>query len=186
MQTLCYKRALFNIKTHQIAHVLNKINPIEGRVDLVCEHKGASVYIDYAHTPDGLKQTLISMRKICKNKLICVFGCGGNREKEKRSIMGSVSGVLCDFSILTTDNPRYENENQIIDEIEKGVLNFTKNYMKIPDRANAIKTGLEMLDFGDILVVAGKGAEKYQEVNGVKIPFSDRDVILQFVNENGR
>ena len=181
----CACSALFNVKIHQIAYALKNIIPVEGRADLVCEYKGASVFIDYAHTPDGLKQTLLAMRKICKNKLICVFGCGGNREKEKRPIMGSVSGVLCDFTIVTTDNPRFEDENKIIEEIESGITPFTKNYATIPDRKYAVKMGLEMLNFGDILVVAGKGAEKYQEVKGVKTPFSDREIILQIVNENG-
>ncbi|MBQ7373398.1 MAG: UDP-N-acetylmuramoyl-L-alanyl-D-glutamate--2,6-diaminopimelate ligase [Clostridia bacterium] len=181
----CACSSLFGIKIHQIAYALKNISPIEGRSDLVCEFKGASVFIDYAHTPDGLRQTLLAMRKICKNKLVCVFGCGGNREKEKRSIMGSVSGVLCDFTIITTDNPRFENCDEIIKEIEKGIIPITKNYLKVSDRKTAIERAISSLNAGDVLVVAGKGAEKYQEIKGVKIPFSDREIILQLTGKNG-
>ncbi len=181
----CACSALFGIKVHQIAHALSKINPVEGRADLVCEYKGASVFIDYAHTPDGLKQTLTSMRNICKNKLICVFGCGGNREKEKRRIMGEISGKICDFTIITTDNPRFENQDKIIEDIEKGIILVSDRYLKITDRKIAIETALKTLSVGDVLVVAGKGAERYQEKDGVRTPFYDRDVILQIINENG-
>ena len=178
----CACSALFGIKIHQIAYALKNIDPIDGRADLVCEYRGASVFIDYAHTPDGLRQTLLSLRKICKNKLICVFGCGGNREKEKRKIMGSISGAICDFSVITSDNPRFEDEVGIIEEIEQGFVGISRNYKKIVDRKTAISYALKTIASGDILVVAGKGAEKYQEIKGVKTPFSDRETILQIIN----
>ena len=149
---------------------------------------GADIFLDYAHTPDGLKTTLNSMRRICEGKLYCLFGCGGNREKEKRSVMGEISGVIADFTIITSDNPRYEDPCLIISEIEKGIRRVTRNYVTVSDRKSALVYAISLLKDGDVLVVAGKGAENYQEIMGVKRDFSDeaeiRSAIARIEGEN--
>ena len=140
-----------------------------------------SVFIDYAHTPDGLKNALEALRLITENKLILVFGCGGNRDALKRPIMGEIASDYADISIITSDNPRFEDPCAIISEIENGVRKVSKDYITAEDRKEAIKYALTKLRSGDVLVVAGKGAEEYQEVLGVKRKFSDAEVIKEYV-----
>lgn len=175
--------AVFGIKIHTISLALKNLKPISGRAEPVSEFNGATVFIDYAHTPDGLKRTLLSMRKICKGKLICLFGCGGNREKEKRPIMGSISGSISDYTIITSDNPRYEDGISIIKDVESGIKKVTQKYITISDRRAAICYSLDLLRAGDILLIAGKGAEKYQEIMGEKRFFSDKKIVLEYVAE---
>lgn len=165
------------LKIHKISGALKSMSAISGRAEYVCTIRDARIYLDYAHTPDGLKRTLSSFRKICSGRLICLFGCGGNREKEKRSIMGEISGVLCDFTVITTDNPRYEDPYSIISEIESGIRRVSLQYITITDRRSAIEYAVSKLKRGDILVVAGKGAETYQEIMGVKHDFSDKQIL---------
>ena len=184
---VCACAAIEGVKMHTLAGALKKVKPISGRAEPVAEYNGASVFIDYAHTPDGLKKSLDAMKKICGGKLYCVFGCGGNREKEKRPLMGEIAGIIADFTIITSDNPRYEDPLSIIREIESGIRKVTKNYIVIRDRKNAIGYSVNKLCCGDILLVAGKGAEKYQEVLGVKLEFSDKAVVSDFVSSlNGK
>ena len=173
--------AIEGVKLHKIAGALRNMKAVRGRAELVGEYSGAKIYIDYAHTPDGLKRTLSSFRKICDGKLYCLFGCGGNREKEKRPIMGAISASISDFTVITTDNPRFEDPCVIISEIENGVRRVSKNYITVEDRKDAIKYALGKLRDGDVLVVAGKGAEEYQEVFGVKRGFSDCEVIRECI-----
>ena len=165
-----------------MANTLLKTMPIEGRAQPIATVKGCKVFVDYAHTPDGLLQTLSSMKNICKGRLFCVFGCGGNREKQKRSIMGKISGEIADFTIITNDNPRYEDECAIIRQIEMGVKQVTLNYITIKDRKSAICYALDKVQEGDLLVIAGKGAEKYQEKLGEKRYFSDKDEVLNYLS----
>lgn len=176
--------AVFGIKIHTLSGAVRKITAVSGRTEKIATVRGADVYLDYAHTPDGLKTTLNSMRKICDGRLYCLFGCGGNRETEKRKTMGEISGVISDFSIITSDNPRYEDPCSIISEIESGIRKVTRNYISISDRKEALKYAVSLLKDGDVLVVAGKGAEKYQEVMGVKRSFSDADEIKYAISEN--
>ncbi len=171
-----------NIPIHLISAGLKRCKAIEGRLELVYNGNGKTVFVDYAHTPDGLKTMLCSLKKICLGKLYCVFGCGGDREKEKRPIMGSISGAIADFTVLTNDNPRFEDENEILSEIEDGLKKVSRNYIVIPDRKSAIVYAFNKMDDNDILVIAGKGAEKYQEIRGVKYEFNDKDVLLKTVN----
>ena len=173
--------ATFGVSAYQIANALSKIKPIEGRAQLVANVKGCNVFVDYAHTPDGLYQTLTSMKNICNGKLFCVFGCGGNREKQKRPIMGKISGNIADFTVVTSDNPRFEDECTIIRQIELGIKEVTYNYITIKDRRIAIKYALDKVKEGDVLVIAGKGAEEYQEVLGEKRYFSDKKEILDYL-----
>ncbi len=150
---------------------------VSGRMEFVENYNGASVFIDYAHTPDGLENLLKSLRDITKGKLILVFGCGGNRDREKRPLMGEIAGKYADFTVITTDNPRYEEPYLIISEIEKGIRKTSLSYITIQNRKMAIGYALTKLKAGDCLVVAGKGAEEYQEIMGIKNRFSDRDEI---------
>lgn len=156
---------------------LSKLNCVKGRMEFVESYNGANVFIDYAHTPNGLENLLKSLKEITKGKVILVFGCGGNRDKEKRPIMGEIAGKYADFTVITSDNPRYEEPYQIISQIEKGVKKSTLSYITIQNRKMAIGYALTKLNKGDSLVVAGKGAEEYQEVMGIKYKFSDKSEI---------
>ena len=141
--------------------------------------------MDFAHTPDGLEQSLTVLRRHCKGRLLCIFGCGGNRDKSKRSIMGETVAKKCDFAVLTSDNPRYEDPLDILSEIEKGYRRFSVKYVVVSDREKAIEYGMNFLRKGDVLLVAGKGGENYQEIMGIKYPFNDNDIIEKIRSHKG-
>lgn len=172
--------ALLGVKPQRVINSLTNFYGVSGRLEML-KGKDFRIYVDYAHTPDGLKNVLQSLKNTCENRLICLFGCGGNRDVLKRSIMGEVSGQVADFTIITTDNPRFEDPMDIIREIEKGVLKHTKKYIIIQDREQAIKYALEMAKSGDTLLIAGKGCEMYQDVLGIKKPFNDKDIVNEFI-----
>lgn len=174
---------LFNIDTKDIVCGLENLKNVLGRFD-VKKIKDKTVIIDYAHTPDGLKNILLSTKDITTGKVVCVFGCGGNREKQKRSIMGEISAKLADYVVITTDNPRFENPSDIIFEIEQGVKKYTKNYLCIENRREAIFYALSLLKKDDVCVIAGKGAEDYIEIKGVRYPYSDYDVCENYKKES--
>jgi UDP-N-acetylmuramyl tripeptide synthase len=149
---------------------------------------GISVYVDYAHTPDALKNVLISLRPITSGRLICIFGCGGDRDKTKRPLMGEIAATLSDIAVITSDNPRTENPSDIINDITDGVsLNkidrydpseltrdFNKRgYVTEPDRKKAIWLGIKASRSGDTVLIAGKGHENYQIKGSTKIRFDD-------------
>ena len=142
-----------------------------------------AVYVDYAHTPDALKNVLTTARGFAKNRLISVFGCGGDRDHGKRPIMGEISGRYADFSVVTSDNPRTEDPMAIIDAIEAGIKRTAGAYIVIEDRRQAIRYALDMAQAGDVIVVAGKGHETYQEINGVKHHFDDREIVEDYLRE---
>ena len=167
------------VDSNLIFDALKKIKPISGRMEKVCSFRGGDVYIDYAHTPDGLEKSLLFLRKVTKKNLIVAFGCGGNRDAKKRPLMGKTAGDIADFVIITTDNPRFEDAMKIIAEIEAGVKESTMDYIVKKDRAAAIAHGLSLLGEGDAFLIAGKGAEDYQEIMGVKHPFSDKERVLE-------
>ena len=176
------------IDAESIRTGFSRLQGVSGRLERVATYNGATVFVDFAHTPDGLKQSLSALKEYCKRKLICVFGCGGNRDKSKRSIMGKMVAETVDFSVLTADNPRYEDPLDIIADIEKGYREISKNYVIVPKREQAIAYAMERLEDGDILLVAGKGGEKYQEIMGIKYPFEDNAIIKDLVGkrqENG-
>lgn len=157
---------------------LAEMQPVAGRFNTYLINK-TYVVIDYAHTPDGLKNVLVACRELAKNKkVISVFGCGGNRETQKRSIMGEISTKNADFTIITSDNPRFESREKIAKDIESGTVN--NKYLVILDRSEAIKKALEMAGNGDVVLIAGKGAENYIDENGVKIPYSDKAEIEKY------
>ena len=150
-----------------------------GRMYIV-NYKTNTIFIDYAHTPDAMENVLKSVKCFCKNKIITIFGCGGNREKTKRSIMGDIATRYSDFVIITNDNPRYEEEDDIINDIAKGISK--SNYEIIKDREDAIKKGIGYLENNDILLVLGKGHENYQIIGSNKIHFDDLEIVKKYVN----
>jgi UDP-N-acetylmuramyl-tripeptide synthetase len=138
------------------------------------------VVVDYAHTPDALAQVLKSLREQTKGELICVFGCGGDRDSGKRPLMGEVASKLADKVIVTSDNPRSENPAVIINAVMSGAK---QNAIPIENRADAIAHAIKNAHAGDVVLLAGKGHESYQEIAGVKYPFSDIEVAQQFLQE---
>lgn len=165
------------VEMQAIEKGLTEIKGVLGRLENVGAYQGADIYVDFAHTPDGLEKSLNTLRAHCKGRLICVFGCGGNRDKTKRPLMGEIAAKKSDFSILTSDNPRYEDPLDIISDIERGYRRFSVKYVVIPDRKKALEYAFDFLKKGDVVLVAGKGGEEYQEIMGIKYNFNDHDVI---------
>ena len=163
---------------------VSKLKRVDGRFNIYNLNK-RKVVIDFAHTEDGLENLLINARLLTDKKIVLVFGCGGNRDKSKREKMGIVASKLSDLIVLTSDNPRYENPIGIITEIENGIKHerFDQYYIEI-DRKSAIKLAYSLTNEGDVLIIAGKGAEKFQEINGIKYAFSDEDVLMSVVAES--
>ena len=141
--------------------------------------------VDYAHTPDALKNAINASRGILSGsgKLITVFGCGGDRDREKRPLMGEVASTLSDFTIITSDNPRGEKPEAVIREILTGMVSEAP-FESIPDRRSALKMALKIAKTGDVVLIAGKGHEEYQEVMGVKTPFSDKEEVVKIMGGN--
>ena len=181
---------LVAIKTGQdlnnILKITEKIKPVEGRFEKIGKIKNNSkVILDYAHTPDALKILLLNIRKQFPSKKISlVFGCGGDRDKKKRSKMGKIASKYSDIIYLTDDNPRSEKPNKIRNEIKSGIKN--KKFIEIPNRKDAISKCIQDLNTGDIAIVAGKGHEKTQDYDGNKNYFSDRDEILRFIKNKNK
>ncbi|NTW10866.1 MAG: UDP-N-acetylmuramoyl-L-alanyl-D-glutamate--2,6-diaminopimelate ligase, partial [Chlorobiaceae bacterium] len=165
---------------------LSAVTAVEGRMERVDGITGFNIFVDYAHTPDALQKALETLRSLKPpdSMLFVVFGCGGDRDKSKRPEMGRIASETADRVILTSDNPRSEDPEAIIDEIERGIRSVP--HFRISDRREAIGKALEMLSPGDILLVAGKGHEKYQEINGRKEYFSDQEVIKTYLNIRGQ
>ncbi len=174
--------ALYGIKPKAVICGLENLKGVDGRLENV--YSGDfSVYLDYAHTPDGLEKALTALRGVCKNRLICVFGCGGNRDVTKRPVMGKISGELADFTVITTDNPRFEEPMDIIWQIEKGVLAATKKYVIVQDRKDAVEYAIRYAGAGDVVLIAGKGNEKYQEVFGIKRMYNDKATVEEILGK---
>lgn len=170
------------IDRESIIEGLKKLKGVPGRFQIVGNHKNIDVVIDFAHTPDALENLLKAAGELKKGRLICVFGCGGNRDKEKRSIMGRIAGEYSEFCIITSDNPRFEEPSTITAEIENGMKKTNCKYVVEVDRREAIVKAMTMYEKGDLIVIAGKGHEKYQLVNGKKLPFDDEMVVKEIIN----
>jgi len=168
---------------------IESLSVIPGRLERINNKTGISVYVDYAHTPDALKNVLLSLRPITKNRLICVFGCGGDRDKTKRPLMGEEVARLSDIAVITSDNPRTEDPMEITDQILTGIKRNTTNryepteyrlltdkkgYFVEPDRKKAIHLGIKIAEAGDVILIAGKGHETYQLIGKDSFPFDDR------------
>ena len=167
-----------------ISKGLSELKGVPGRLEYVRVGQPWNVYVDFAHTPDGLQRSLETLRKYCNGKLICVFGCGGNRDAEKRPLMGEIAARKADFAVLTSDNPRYEDPLDIISAIEKGYRRCSSRYVIIPNRRKAISYALDMLEKEDVLLLAGKGGEDFQEIMGIKYPFNDYTVVEELLAES--
>lgn len=154
---------------------------IPGRSELVPNSKDLTIMIDYAHTAESLENILSAVKSYTTGKIICVFGCGGDRDATKRPQMGEVSGRLADFSIVTTDNPRTEEPKKIIEDIEKGISKTKGKYKIVVDRKEAIKEAIDMATRKDIVILAGKGHETYQEINGQKFDFDEREIVKEIL-----
>jgi len=164
---------------------LSRLTGAEGRFDYMISPSGIIGIVDYAHTPDAVQNVLSTIQDIRKGteQLITVIGCGGDRDKTKRPVMAQVACDWSDKVILTSDNPRSESPEQIIREMELGVMpSNKKKALSITDRKEAIRTACHLAKPGDIIVVAGKGHEKYQEIGGVKLPFDDKEILTDFLN----
>lgn len=175
----CAKLLGINIGT--IAGGLSSLKSVPGRLECAGSFNGAHIFVDFAHTPDGLEKSLQSLKKLCKGRLYCLFGCGGNRDRSKRPLMGAIAAKYADFLIITSDNPRYEDPFDIIREIEEGVRPSGKAYITVTDRETATEYAVHLLKEGDVLLVAGKGGETYQEVMGIKHSYNDNTVIKNII-----
>jgi len=166
---------------------LSSLRNVEGRFDLVRgQEKKLTGIVDYAHTPDALENVLkaINQVKSSKASVVTVVGCGGDRDVSKRPKMAKIAQMLSDIVILTSDNPRTEDPEEILDMMEKGLEEKVTNVVRITDRKIAIQTATMMASEGDIILVAGKGHEKYQDINGEKSPFDDKKILQDFLSSN--
>lgn len=152
---------------------------VKGRLTRAAGYNGGEIFVDFAHTPDSLKKSIEALKEICLGSLTVIFGCGGNRDEKKRPLMGRIATSLADLTIITTDNPRFEEPYEIMRQIESGAA--SADYILIERREEAIKYGIKNLKKGDILLIAGKGAEEYQEIMGVKYPYSDFSAIKDII-----
>ena len=167
--------------------MLSKLKPAEGRFDYVISKVNRIMgIVDYAHTPDALEKVLLTIKKIRtgNEQLITVVGCGGDRDAAKRPVMARVASELSDRVILTADNPRSEDPLAILDQMKEGIVPIkTGKVLTIPDRKEAIRTAVSLSAKGDIILLAGKGHEKYQEIKGVKYPFDDKELLTESFNQ---
>ena len=156
---------------------------VPGRSELVDNKKELTIMVDYAHSPESLENILNAVKSYTRGKLISVFGCGGDRDSGKRPIMGEISGRIADYTIITSDNPRTEDPQKIVEQIEQGIKKTNGKYEVVVDRTEAIRKAIKMASKRDIIVLAGKGHEPYQEINGKKYPFDERIIVNDIINE---
>lgn len=156
---------------------------VKGRIEMVKVSDQFTLLIDYAHNAMALKSLLATLREYAPHRLVCLFGCGGNRSRQRRFEMGEVSGELADLTVITSDNPRFEEPQAIIDDIRTGIGRTKGKYVEICDRREAIRYVIDNGEPGDIIVLAGKGHEDYQEIKGVKYPMDERVIIQEILEE---
>ena len=162
---------------------LEAVVSVPGRVEMLATDTPYRMILDYSHSPDALENILHTVHEFCRGRIILVFGCGGDRDKGKRPMMGEIAGKLADYSILTSDNPRFEDPMTILAAIEKGIKPTGAKYEVIENRREAIRQAMEMAVGGDIVVLAGKGHETYQDICGVKYPFDEKEIVLELLEE---
>ena len=171
------------ISIDDIRKGLESVKSVPGRVELLDTHTPYNVILDYAHSPNALENILETLRQNTKKRLISVFGCGGGRDKLKRPIMGEIGTRLSDIAVITSDNPRNEEPMTIINEIVAGIKDTNAVYTVIENRREAIRYALKTAEAGDVVVLAGKGHETYQEINGVKHPFDEKIIVSELLEE---
>ena len=173
------------ISLEDAASALAKAKGVKGRIEVVpTPGKDYSVLIDYAHTPDALANVLSTVKDFCKGRVIAVFGCGGDRDPIKRPIMGEIGVKMADFAVITSDNPRTEDPVAIINDILKGVRNEMGPFVVVPERRSAIRYAMDIARKDDIIVLAGKGHETYQEINGEKFHLDEREEVAAYLSES--
>ena len=168
---------LIKIDEKEICEGLKNAPQIEGRFNII-KLGGKTIVVDFAHTPDGLEKVILAAKQLGENRILTLFGCGGDRDRKKRPIMGKIASNLSDVVVLTSDNPRFEDPLQIIEEISSGAKK--QNYLIEPDRAKAVKLILDISKEGDIIIIAGKGGEKYQDFGDKKVEYNDFDEIYNY------
>lgn len=166
------------LNIENINNIIKELTPPNGRMDIV-KYNDNNIIIDYAHTPDAVEKIIKEVSKIPHNNIITIIGCGGNRDKTKRPIMGEIATKYSNFVIFTSDNPRYEKQRNILKDITCKLDN--KNYKIVKSRKKAIKNGIQMLTKNDILLLLGKGHENYQIIKDKKYPFSDKEIVLKYI-----
>ena len=162
---------------------LEDVRAVPGRIELLETNTPYRVILDYAHSPDALENILRAVRQTTKGRMIALFGCGGNRDAAKRPMMGAIAGELADYCILTSDNPRGEDPMVILDAIEEGIKGTGCEYVVIENRREAIRYALKFAENSDVVVLAGKGHETYQEIKGVRYPFNEKTVVAELLKE---
>ncbi len=180
--TLCAVSLLLNLgfSIESISKAVANLTSVKGRGEIVPVPKNFTVMIDYAHTPDGLKNILSSVKDITKGRIILVFGCGGDRDKSKRAEMGRIAGELSNYAVVTSDNPRTENPLLIMNDILCGMEKAKSKIAVIENRRQAIEFALSKARKGDTVILAGKGHETYQIIGKEKIPFDEREIIKEY------
>ena len=173
----------FQVSEENIVKAL-KVAKVKGRIEMVKVSDQFTLMIDYAHNAMALESLLTTLREYHPHRLVCLFGCGGNRSRDRRFEMGEVSGRLADLTIITSDNPRYEEPQAIIDDIKVGMGKTEGKYVEIIDRKEAIAYAIHHGEPGDIIVLAGKGHEDYQEIKGKKYPMDERVLIAEILEED--
>lgn len=168
----------------KLAQTLPKIQGVKGRLEVVPTPSEFTVMIDYAHTPDALENILLTAENITQGRLICLFGCGGNRDRGKRPLMGNIAESIADILVVTSDNPRFEDPEEIIRDIMAGFQSLDKEIMIIPTRKEAIFWALSQGKPGDVILLAGKGHECYQEINGETFPLDEREIVAEYFANN--
>ncbi len=172
----------FGISPEQVKEALLEVR-VPGRSELVDNKLEIPIMIDYAHSPESLQNILQAVKSYTRGRVISVFGCGGDRDKTKRPIMGEISGRIADYTFITSDNPRTEKPEDITAQIEEGIKKTKGKYSVVVDRVEAIKKAIKMANKRDIIVLAGKGHEPYQEINGKKYPFDERIIVREIIKE---
>ncbi|MBL0061945.1 MAG: UDP-N-acetylmuramoyl-L-alanyl-D-glutamate--2,6-diaminopimelate ligase [bacterium] len=172
------------VSLDEIIHTLPQIRPVRGRAEVIFSNAPFAVLVDYAHTPDAVEKILSTVRELAKGKLLCVIGAGGDRDRGKRPLMAQAAEKWSDRVYLTSDNPRSEKPEAILEDMRAGISD-SKKIVVNPDRKQTIHSVLNSANSGDVVVVAGKGHETYQEINGVKCPFDDTEVIRDWLRANG-
>jgi len=171
--------SLLGIEDQTIREGIRALENVPGRFEKAAIEAPFTVILDFAHTPDALENVLNLAAEISQNRVICVFGCGGDRDRGKRPLMGRIAVEKADLAIVTSDNPRSENPTSIVKEIVEGIPEGATNFESIPDRKKAIQRALEVANEGDLVLLAGKGHEVYQEIRGRKFHFDEREIIVE-------
>ena len=174
---------IMGIEPDTICSALESVKSVPGRAEVLDTHTPYMVILDYSHSPDALSNILKTAKEFARGRVIALFGCGGDRDFLKRPMMGTIAGQFADYSILTSDNPRNEEPMTIISSIEEGIKQTNGRYEILEDRRLAINRVLDIAQSGDVIILAGKGHETYQDIRGVKKPFDEKQIVRELLSE---